>query len=245
MASASLSQPIPHERALVWWVVASVAMHVLLMQLPGWRPADYLPPKPLQVELREPAPPPEITPPKPLPIQARPTPAPPKPEPKKDIAPRAEKPAPTPPPLETRAPILTAPPEVPPAPQAPVVAEQKPVPPPPPPEPVRTAPPPPPPAPAPLTAPVFDAAYLHNPKPAYPMVAMRRGESGTVYVLVQVTREGRPARVSLQKSSGSASLDEAAVRAVQGWRFAPARKGNEPIDGEVVVPMVFNINDAR
>jgi protein TonB len=228
---------MPRASTLVRWVLASVVAHALVMTLlPGWRAYTQSPPRPLQVELREP--PPEITPPKQLPVQAQPKPAPAKPEPKPVRAPQPETPAP--PPVEQRAPILTALPETPPAPQAPVVAEQRSAP---PPEPPRAPPAPPPPVPA--SPPLFDAAYLHNPKPAYPMVAMRRGESGTVHVLVLVTKEGRPARVSLQKTSGSPSLDEAALRAVNSWRFVPARKGAEAVEGEVIVPMVFDIKDAR
>jgi protein TonB len=50
--------------------------------------------------------------------------------------------------------------------------------------------------------------------------------------------------VELDKSSGSTTLDGAALEAVKGWRFSPARKGNEPIEDWVRVPIVFRLQDA-
>jgi periplasmic protein TonB len=222
---------------LAWCVTGSIAVHVLaVMVLPGLRADKETPPTPLVVELLKP---PEIAPPKPLPVQARPLPAntperpKAKPEPVKP-APREERPV-----AQPRQ-ILTAPAEVAPSPAAPVVPvtpEQKPAP----PEPPRA-----PPAPStPVTQPFFNAAYLNNPKPEYPQIAFRRGESGTVFVLVLVTKEGRAARVSVHKSSGSSALDTAATRAISGWRFEPARKGTEAVEAEVIVPLDFNLKDAR
>jgi protein TonB len=92
--------------------------------------------------------------------------------------------------------------------------------------------------------PVTGAAYLRNPAPTYPMAARRAGEQGTVMLRVLVTTEGLPARVDLQKSSGSAHLDRAAIETVKGWRFKPARRGNEAVEGWVDVPVVFNLRDA-
>ena len=92
--------------------------------------------------------------------------------------------------------------------------------------------------------PVTGAAYLRNPAPTYPMAARRAGEQGTVMLRVLVTTEGLPARVDLQKSSGSAHLDRAAIETVKGWRFKPARRGNEAVEGWVDVPVVFNLREA-
>jgi len=235
-----------HDNKLAWWIVASLLAHMLLVKiLPGWQAAHRTPLPPLQVELRE-KPPPQIIPAEPLPLEPEPRPKPAlKPAPVKApplaAAPREERLA-EPPRAAAEPP---APPEAPAAPQAPLVAEQKPASPTAASQPPRApAAPEPPLAPAAL-APVFNAAYLNNPKPEYPPTALRRGETGTVYLLVLVTKDGKAARVSLQKSSGSASLDEAARRAVMGWRFEPGRKGAQPLESEVVVPVAFNIKDAR
>ena len=98
------------------------------------------------------------------------------------------------------------------------------------------------PAPAAVTPPTFDAAYLRNPKPVYPMSARRRGEEGTVILNVLVTREGVPAMVTVQTTSGSSTLDRVAVEAVKGWRFVPARRGTEAVEASVLVPIVFKFD---
>lgn len=92
-----------------------------------------------------------------------------------------------------------------------------------------------------ITPPVFSAAYLRNPQPVYPLSARRRGEQGTVLLKVSVTREGAAAGVDVEKTSGHAALDQAALEAVRKWRFAPARRGTEPIESSVLVPIVFRL----
>ena len=92
-----------------------------------------------------------------------------------------------------------------------------------------------------VTPPNFNAGYLRNPPPRYPLIARRNGEQGTVTLKVLVTREGLPAEISVQTSSGSASLDQAAVEAVKGWRFAPARQGAQAVEAWVLVPIVFKL----
>lgn len=89
--------------------------------------------------------------------------------------------------------------------------------------------------------PAFGAAYLRNPAPRYPPVARRSGEQGTVTLRVLVTADGLPARVDLEKTSGSVHLDNAALEAVKGWRFTPARRGSEAVEGWVLVPIVFRL----
>jgi len=91
------------------------------------------------------------------------------------------------------------------------------------------------------TLPAFSAAYLRNPAPRYPVAARRAGEQGTVTLRVLVTRDGQPARVDIEKTSGSAHLDAAALEAVKVWRFVPARQGTDAIESWVLVPVVFRL----
>lgn len=97
------------------------------------------------------------------------------------------------------------------------------------------------PAETPATPPLFNAAYLRNPAPAYPAAARRSGDQGTVMLKVLVNPEGAPVRVELDQSSGSKPLDSAALDAVKGWRFVPARRGAQNIEGWVRVPVVFKL----
>lgn len=97
------------------------------------------------------------------------------------------------------------------------------------------------PAPEPLTEPSFGAAYLRNPPPSYPGVAQQRGWQGTVLLKVHVQASGRPDHVGLASSSGHDSLDDAAIEAVTNWRFVPARRGDQAIDGWVQVPIEFKL----
>lgn len=96
----------------------------------------------------------------------------------------------------------------------------------------------------PVTPPSFDAAYLSNPAPPYPQAARRAGQQGTVTLRVLVLRTGLPSRVELEKSSGSRLLDVAAQDAVRGWRFVPARRGTDPVESWVLVPVVFRLEGA-
>lgn len=93
----------------------------------------------------------------------------------------------------------------------------------------------------PATPPLFNAAYLRNPAPAYPALARRNGDQGTVMLKVLVSPEGAPLQVELDQSSGSNPLDSAALDAVKGWRFVPARHGAQNIEGWVRVPVVFKL----
>ena len=72
---------------------------------------------------------------------------------------------------------------------------------------------------------IADARVIESPV-RYP----RTSEQGRVTLKVLVDREGRVASVTLEKTSGYANLDQHALQAVRGWRFAPARQGSEPVE---------------
>lgn len=85
--------------------------------------------------------------------------------------------------------------------------------------------------------------YGVNPPPAYPAAARRRGIQGDVLLEVLVDEAGQPVRVSLKQGSGHASLDQAAMRAVQDWRFQPARRGGQPIIALALVPVRYRLTE--
>ncbi len=89
--------------------------------------------------------------------------------------------------------------------------------------------------------PVFDAAYLNNPTPAYPQDARRKGVQGKVLVKVLVKTDGSPQSVDIASSSGHTALDEAALDAVKQWRFIPAKQKGKSVQASVIVPVEFKI----
>ncbi|OGT94123.1 MAG: hypothetical protein A2286_00650 [Gammaproteobacteria bacterium RIFOXYA12_FULL_61_12] len=82
---------------------------------------------------------------------------------------------------------------------------------------------------------------LHNPKPAYPSASRQLGEHGRVLLRVRVSAGGRVESVAVAHGSGYPRLDQAAMNAVRGWSFTPARRGGEAIASWVLVPITFNI----
>ncbi len=89
--------------------------------------------------------------------------------------------------------------------------------------------------------PQFDAAYLNNPQPAYPLFAKKRQQQGQVMLKVRVSPEGKAEVVELAQSSGFSLLDDAAQQTVSKWRFVPARRDNTVISAWVIVPVLFKI----
>lgn len=87
-----------------------------------------------------------------------------------------------------------------------------------------------------------DADYLHNPPPDYPSFAQTRGWAGRVMLRVHVLANGRPDQVELLHGSGHKLLDDAALHAVQDWRFVPAKRGTTPVDSWVGVPVDFKLS---
>ncbi|MBU3646636.1 MAG: energy transducer TonB [Limnohabitans sp.] len=79
-----------------------------------------------------------------------------------------------------------------------------------------------------LVEPSADADYLKNPPPAYPRASRRLGEQGTVIVRVFINTQGLPEKAEVRTSSGFARLDQAALEAVQRWRFVPGRRNGAP-----------------
>jgi periplasmic protein TonB len=62
-----------------------------------------------------------------------------------------------------------------------------------------------------------------------------------VKLKVHVSAAGKALQVQLFKSSGFSRLDEAALDAVKGWNFVPAKQGDQSIEGWVIVPISFKL----
>jgi len=84
-----------------------------------------------------------------------------------------------------------------------------------------------------------------NPKPVYPRMAIRRGIEGEVRLSVSVTALGKVSRISINKPSGSAMLDQAAIDSVRKWQFTPAIRDGVPTAMVVDIPIQFRLIDSR
>jgi protein TonB len=92
------------------------------------------------------------------------------------------------------------------------------------------------------TANVPKPVVIRNTPPIYPETARRAGWEGRVTVRVEVSADGLPIRVALEKSSGYGLLDQAALRAVKNWRFQPRTVGGVAMTGTVDVPVNFTLS---
>jgi len=89
------------------------------------------------------------------------------------------------------------------------------------------------------------ARYRETPKPLYPERARKEGQQGQVLLRVLVDQEGRTKLVEVSRSSGSETLDQAAIEAIRLWRFSPARYGDKPVESWVRIPIDFRLTDAN
>ena len=83
---------------------------------------------------------------------------------------------------------------------------------------------------------------LSSSKPVYPRVARESGWEGTVIIRTLIDTDGIPSQVSIRKSCGHPTLDQAAQYAVKSWIFQPAKDGNIPIAKWVDIPINFDLN---
>jgi periplasmic protein TonB len=93
------------------------------------------------------------------------------------------------------------------------------------------------------TEPDYKATYLNNPSPTYPMVARRMGLQGRVVLNVEVLASGVCGEINIQKSSGYAMLDNAALQTVKSWRFMPARQAGHAVNKWFMIPIQFSLKD--
>ena len=84
-------------------------------------------------------------------------------------------------------------------------------------------------------------SVVFGPRPSYPPEARAGGREGKVRVKVLIAENGTPGEVQLAESSGSTSLDEAALTALRRWRFQPALRNGQPVLAWVTVPVVFSL----
>lgn len=77
--------------------------------------------------------------------------------------------------------------------------------------------------------------------PAYPEAAKEQRISGKVFLVVDVAADGSVAKAEVERSEPAGVFDEAALEAVEKWKFTPAMKDGKPVASRVRVPIAFVI----
>jgi protein TonB len=85
--------------------------------------------------------------------------------------------------------------------------------------------------------------FVYKHTPDYPRLAKQAGITGTVQVRALVDEEGNVIRAIVAKSSGTVSLDEAAVEAAYKNKLKPGIQNGRPIKVWVTYPMEFVLDE--
>ena len=83
---------------------------------------------------------------------------------------------------------------------------------------------------------------LRSPDPKYPEAARRANRETVVMVEFTVDVDGKPIDIKVKEPKGF-GFDEAAIEAIERWRFIPAKKGGESVPMRVRQPIRFNLDD--
>lgn len=89
-----------------------------------------------------------------------------------------------------------------------------------------------------VSVPTFSAPPQY---PAYPALARKRGQQGTVWLEIWLSEQGAQLKRTLSRSSGFALLDEAALRAAAQWQFEPYRHNGMAVASRVRIPIEFAV----
>jgi periplasmic protein TonB len=79
-------------------------------------------------------------------------------------------------------------------------------------------------------------------KPRYPESARKIGAQGITLLRVRVLENGHVGEVLIEKSAGFRELDSSAAEAVKKWLFEPARRGKDPVQVWVLLPVKFELH---
>ncbi len=85
---------------------------------------------------------------------------------------------------------------------------------------------------------------LDNPKPiSYPRWAMANGWQGKMVIAIEIREDGSVGLYQLMHSTGYKVLDEAAIEALQSWKFHPAIKEGKPTKICIQIPIRFQLQE--
>lgn len=82
-------------------------------------------------------------------------------------------------------------------------------------------------------------------RPVYPRLSRKLGEEGSVTLCADVQADGRARSVRLVRSSGYRGLDDAAIKALAGASFIPARRRGIGVASEREFEFTFMLKDPK
>jgi TonB family protein len=77
--------------------------------------------------------------------------------------------------------------------------------------------------------------------PKYPRNAMRRDVTGFVDVGMTVARDGSVYNITVLNAKPEETFNEAAIEAVEQWRFEPVIVDGQPVEKRTAVRLAFEI----
>ena len=81
--------------------------------------------------------------------------------------------------------------------------------------------------------------------PPYPPLSIRLEEQGTVMLRLEISTDGSVTNATVEKSSGSSRLDQAAITwVIQNWRYQPATKNGVPVATTTEAAVKFDLRNA-
>jgi RNA polymerase sigma factor (sigma-70 family) len=78
--------------------------------------------------------------------------------------------------------------------------------------------------------------------PVYPLPMLFDGSTGEVTISFIVDTKGDVIEAAVTKSSDPA-FEDSALAAVRSWKFAPGKRGGQPVNTRLQVPIVFSFTD--
>ena len=90
-----------------------------------------------------------------------------------------------------------------------------------------------------------DLRVLVRPNVRYPRIALQLQEEGVVNLVVEVGADGVPKHITISKSSGYGSLDQAAIEYFKEMRFAPPIRNGKPTAITINAPFEFKLKHAN